>query len=341
MSFLKKMLGSGRSGDGVDPLAERFDAEWYQAVKRFEAISGYRGFAFNLRHPETGELMKPHEGVEPIFDEWKAIRSPWDRREMFYRCILATRGVENFDVWAVANVFTASRRPHTALEMLQGASLSEPGSEYYACHCGAYARALIPLNHPREALEWAQAAAAADPEDARLRVLLGDALRLAGRVEEAGAIYAGLMATASPSPADSPNPIADLFARLFARETGVVPSPFFAVDLAPQIEDPEQAEEFWRLGEVEFYDSPHFRMQHAYRLVQQGQVREAFAKLAALVMEMPWLREANLNLRQLFNHLDPAGDQLMPELRKQVEDAIREHGWTTDGMQLLEVSPDA
>ena len=56
---------------------------------------------------------------------------------------------------------------------------------------------------------------------------------------------------------------------------------------------------------------------------------------------MPWLREAQINLLQLFNHLDPDGDQLMPDLRRQVEAKIREEGWTTEGMEMIEIPTGA
>lgn len=164
-----------------------------------------------------------------------------------------------------------------------------------------------------------------------------DALRFNGRCEDAIAIYSALMATAEPSPEEVPDPIADLFKRLFALETGAVPSPFFGLDIVSSLEDPEQAARFWKLGEAEFYDSPHFRMQHAYHLAASGRTREAFAKLAALAGEMPWLREAQLNLLQLFKHLDPEGGKLMADLRQQVEQKIQAEGWTTDGMRLIEI----
>lgn len=341
VSFLKNLFGTNAAGGDADPLAASFDADWFHAVRRFAIVSGYGvdGFQFNLRHPETNELMPPHLGIAPYFEDWKQIRSPWDRLDLFYRLIIGTRGVENFHPWAVANIFTASRRPQEAMELLRATELCEAGSNYYARHCGAFARALIPLNHFAEALQWAQAAAAADPEDTRLRLLLGDALRFNGQVEEANAIYSGLMANAEPSPDEALDPITDMFGRVFVLETGAVPSPFFALDIAATLEDPEQAAQFWKLGEAEFYDSPQFRMQHTYRLVAGSQTLEGFAKLAALVNEMPWLREAQINLLQLFRHLDPTGDRLMPELRRKVEQTIAEQGWTTDGMQLIQI-PD-
>ncbi|MBC8099758.1 MAG: hypothetical protein H7Y11_09975 [Armatimonadetes bacterium] len=54
--------------------------------------------------------------------------------------------------------------------------------------------------------------------------------------------------------------------------------------------------------------------------------------MVALVQEMPWLREANLNLEIFFRHLDPSGTNLMPEFQRELRKRISEHGWTTDGM---------
>jgi hypothetical protein len=152
MSFLRNLFGT-KSADGPDPLAARFEEEWHRPVRCFGVVAGYRSFQFNLRHPDTGELMKPHEGVEAIFEEWKTIQSPWDRWSLFFRCILATRGVDQFHIWAVANAFTFGRHPDSALEMLQQNDLTEPGSEFHARHCGAFARAWIALHRPPEALE--------------------------------------------------------------------------------------------------------------------------------------------------------------------------------------------
>jgi hypothetical protein len=335
-------FGNSGQNPSDDPLAVTFDAEFYRAVRRFGIICGYGvdGFKLKLRHPETGEPMAPHRGIAPYFDAWRKILSPWDRDELFFRYFIESRGEGNFDPWAVANVFTALRLPHEALQILQRFELSEPGSPSFARHCGAFARAMIPLEQRDGALQWARTAAEGDPDDARLQLLLADALKLNGMSDEAMAIYSRLMESAAPTPDEAADPIGDVFSRLFAVESGVVPSPFFALDIVASLEGPEQAAQFWKLGEAEFYDSPHFRMRHAYHMVEAGQVREAFAKLAVLVGEMPWLREAQINLLQLFKYLDPSGEMLMPELRQQVERTIQEQGWTAEGLQSIEIPVD-
>ncbi len=51
-------------------------------------------------------------------------------------------------------------------------------------------------------------------------------------------------------------------------------------------------------------------MQHAYHLANSNALQHSFAKLIALVQEMPWLREASLNLINFFEHFDPSGKKL-------------------------------
>ena len=129
------------------------------------------------------------------------------------------------------------------------------------------------------------------------------------------------------------NSISQMFSDLFARETGVVHSPIFAMTIGKSLSDPTQAEEFWNLAEAEFYHSPYFRMHHAYHLTNEGKAEQGFAKLIALVQEMPWLREVNLNLIQYFERFNAAlGKNIMPELEAEIRQRIQEKGWTIVGM---------
>ena len=145
------------------------------------------------------------------------------------------------------------------------------------------------------------------------------------------------MASAPKSEAPRHAAVDAMFSNLFARETGVLCSPVFAIELGGRLRDSGQAEEFWGRAELEFYDGPYFRMHHAYHLIRTGKVRHAFAKLAALVQEMPWLREASINLLRLFEHLDPAGDKLVPDLRERVRETVRKNGWTPEGMHVMDI----
>ena len=76
-------------------------------------------------------------------------------------------------------------------------------------------------------------------------------------------------------------------------------------------------------------------MHHAYHLADKGAMDRGFAKLLALVKEMPWLREPSLNLIQFFDKLDPTGQKIMPEFQAHLRQTIEKNGWTIEGMNKM------
>jgi hypothetical protein len=142
------------------------------------------------------------------------------------------------------------------------------------------------------------------------------------------------MSLVPPSPSDS---ISEMFLETFSLEQGVLPSPIFAIQLGQQLSDPKQSDEFWKLAEAEFYYSPYFRSHHAYYLASKGQIQECLAKLIALVQEMPWLQEASLNLKYIFDYFNRRGNKIMPEFQDSLAQQIRDRGWTNDGMFILQI----
>ena len=326
MGFLGNLLGRKSQMPTENARTQQFDEEWTQVVKRFGIVTGLGAINLDLKHPKTGGVMTPHEGLGQTFREWQSVEAEYDRRAVLFDQVFQMAGA-HMNRWQVANYLTAVRRPDKAAEFLAQAEASEQGTAGFQA---ASAKALLNLGRYAESLPQAQSAAANAPADTRLRTLYADALHLNGQGKNAHTIYAELMAAAPTMDADS-DTVAPMFDSLFRLETGSVPSPVLALEIAEQMSNPAQAEEFWRLAETEFYDSAYFRMHHAYFLTNSGAADRGFAKLLALVKEMPWLREASLNLRQDFKALDPAGS-IMPEFQAQLQDTIRKNQWTTDGM---------
>lgn len=326
MGFLDNLLGRKSQMPTANARAQQFDEEWTQAVKRFGIVTGLGVINLDSKHPKTGTVMTPHEGLGQTFREWQTVEADYDRRVVLFDQIFQMGGA-HMNRWQIANYLSAVRRPDKAAEFLGEAEASEQGAAGFQA---ASAKALLNLGRYAEALPKAQSAAANAPGDARLRTLYADALHLSGQCEGAHAIYAELMAAAPMIDPDTDS-VKPMFDSLFRLETGAVVSPVLALDIAEQMSDPAQAEEFWRLAETEFYDSAYFRMHHAYFLTRAGARERGFAKLLALVKEMPWLREASLNLAQYFKALDPDGS-IMPEFQAQLQDTIQKNKWTTDGM---------
>ncbi|MDB5036090.1 MAG: Tetratricopeptide 2 repeat protein [Chlorobi bacterium] len=338
MSLFRKLFGGGSDGPHREPIGDeaRFIAEFRAAVENFIIISGFPQFQFDLLHPITLEPAPAHRALPRAFREWKEIHSPWDRRALFLHLFLESAH-DAMRPWQIANILTAVRRPNDALRLLDGIPEPMPEAPDYAHHAAAFARAYIPLEQFTAALNWARPAAAAAPDDRGIRVVLADTLALNGCRAEAFTIYTELLRRNAGEDADA-DPIDEMFRSQFSREEGAVPSPIFAIEMGERISERSWAAEFWRKTEIEFYDSPYFRMHHAYHLGRIGEMNQSFAKLAALVEEMPWLREASLNLLRYFEHFDPAGDTLLPELQATLRRTIAERGWTTEGMTPIEIA---
>jgi tetratricopeptide (TPR) repeat protein len=333
MGLFKNPFGENGEPPADRAMQQQFDEEWYQAMTRFGIVTGVGNLNISLKHPQTHQPMPPHAGLGETFSEWQSIRAPYDRRGLLFEYLCNMVG-KSMNVWQVANYLIADRRPNDALSLLERCEFPTLEQSDYAEHCAAFAKANLNLTRYPEARSWAKKAVEAALDNRHFQTVLADILHFSGCCEEADAAYSKLMSAAAP---DASAVIAELFRSLFARDTGVISSPVFALHIGEHLSDPAQSKEFWELGEVEFYDSPHFRMYHAYHLANVGEMQRSFAKLVALVQEMPWLREASLNLVQYFEQFDPSGQQMMPEFQIQLRQTIQQNGWTTDGMQELKI----
>jgi len=337
MGFLKKLFRRSESGD-EDALRRQFDEEWRHSLELFAIVTGLGEFSLNLKHPETGQPMEPHAGLAGSFSDWKEIHAAYERRRLFLELIYEAMW-ERLSAWQAANYLSAVRHPDTALEVLE--EEGEPtDQDELGGYAAARARALLGLTRYADALVWANKAVIAEPDNHRFHVLRADALHTTGECEEAHGLYSRMMEKASRTSLDHPGAVRMMFQRVFALDTGVCPSPMLAIDLADSLGSPEQSQEFWTLAETEFYDSPYFRMHHAYALAKQDAMDHSFVKLAALVQEMPWIREASLNLDLYFRELDPSGKEIMPELQTALRQRILENGWTVEGMHVIELHRD-
>ncbi len=330
MGIFSGVFGRKASTPETAAQQQQFDTEWAQALKRFGVVTGLGGINLDLKHPKTGRIMSPHDGLGQTFSEWQAVESAYDRRALIFSQIASMIG-KAMNHWQAANYLSATRFPQKAFALLEKAPDSETASAPFQA---ALARVLINLGRKADALAHAKQATEAEPDDARLRTLYADTLHLSGRCEEAHAIYSEQQ-TASHPPTEGSDQIAPLFTNFFSQETGSVPSPVLALEIGESLSDPAQAEEFWRLAETEFYDSAYFRMHHAYHLSQSGETERGFAKLLSLVREMPWLAEPSLNLMEHFKALDPTGQNIMPEYQTELRQTIRENGWTTEYMNQI------
>ena len=274
--------------------------------------------------------MLPHKGLQATYTQWLKTRTDYERRRLlFYE--LSKFLLRTMTLQQSAKFLIAVRRPQEALDLLTSADEQQKADPATS---GAMAWAFLSLMRGKEAVPYAKMAVETDPESVWYQVLLADALHVSNQHAEAHAIYERLIAAATPSGDVAPEQvISEMFATLFARETGAVPSSIYAMAFAKSISDPKQSAQFWQLAETEFYDSAYFRADHARYLLEQGDLPKAVAKLAALVQENPGLREPTLNLAAILEKTP----ELMPELRAALLRTIAKNGWTTEGMCRIDI----
>jgi tetratricopeptide (TPR) repeat protein len=313
----------------------KFNQEWEQTAKLFGILIASESFNINLNHPLTKKKCNPHEALFEVVEKWRKIQSPWDRRSLLFQTIF-NLVAQYLKPWQIANYLVADRQPLEAFEILQE-FISRDLKEDHSQYCASLARSLSSLSYYEDSLTWALKAHLLEPDNLRFKVLLADAYYLVERFDEANQTYQSYLPQVSYSENDSTQ---EMFQDVFSLEHGLIPSPIFAIQFTHLLADEIQLNEFWDLAATEFYYSPYFRSHHAYYLADKGQIKECLAKLIALVQEMPWLREASLNLEYLFECFNKRNEIIMPDFQRILSERIHDQGWTKDGIFILQVSSE-
>ena len=316
----------GAIPDDDKQAQELFDTEWAKAVSVFKALTALDNPRFKLDLTN----IAPHVAMADVYPLWRGTRCPWDRRASLIHLAfqLSSAGMTT---WRKANLYVHSRKPDEALELLKGVGQPTRFDRMYAEHCGSFARAYLSLTSYTEALDWAKKAHEAAPDNIRLKVLYADALIMAEQYDLGQKIYSERLDAAEPE--HTGDKVTDVFNTVIACDTGCVGSPVFAAMAADEL-PPDDATRMWDLVEVEYYDSPHVRLQHAYYLVKHGQQVRSFAKLLALAVEMPWVKEATINALNALQAIELPDSEY---IRRLLQYNIDQNNWTTDDMHRFKV----
>jgi hypothetical protein len=316
----------------ISPNNALFNEEWILNISRFQSIVNFESFDVNFKDFANQEFISAHEYMPDIYKEWQTIKSSWDRQSLLFSVIYNLVS-KHLKPWQIANYLIEDRRAFEAFDLLQSTASENPVKDYPQ-YCASLAKSLLSLTYYEESLKWARKAYETDKNNTVFETILADAYFLSGSTYEASIIYKSRLSLASTSESDS---IAKMFLEVFATGTGILPSPVFAIHIAQQLSDAGKLEDFWDLAESEFYYSPYFRANYAYNLLAKGKENECLSKLIVLVEEMPWLKEASLNLKLLFEHFSQSGNQVMPEFQEKLIARINHHKWTNKNMFILEI----
>lgn len=296
MSFFKKLFGQNekKNEDLVDSDIEKFEHHFYQTMNRYLCNPNANA---NLDvKDERGNKLPLAVAYPQLFNEWKSIRSVWDKRGIIYKFLDNILG-SDLELWQVVERFVDDRYPHHALKIAnenhKQADLDD--ANYWV----AIAKAQFVLSRYTESEESANKSIKLDPNNRKGKITLADNLHLTNRQNEAHELYEELLKSSKLSEIKEQTNVSLL--QIVSFEEQILNSPLYAVNMLHGL--PNADENVWDSIAGEFYYSPQFRAQHAYYLLNCNEHLKGLAKLISLSQEMPWYKEGVINAKSVIIQL--------------------------------------
>lgn len=314
MAFFKKLFGKKEEEiPQQDPMINLFQEDFIDAMYRY--VGSYESDVKLNFKDELGEPLPYAFVFSDTFETWKGIESVWDKRGVIFKQLDQILG-EHLSLEQMVNRFVIDRYAEHALNIAEKNATEEDlnSSSYWA----AVASAQLILYRYADAEESANKALSLNSNNRQAETTLADIYHLTQRHDKAHEIYAKLLKNSS---LDRSKEISLL--DIVGFRTQVIYSPIYAVNMLHGIEG--ATEDTWNWIATEFYHSPHFRAQHAYFLLNQGEHLKGMAKLVSLSQEMPWYKEGVMNARSVIAQMGI--EEMMAEEVKRLDEIIQNNSW--------------
>ena len=291
---------------------ERFEKEIYSFAPRYFCASEVELNLF--------EFKPLSESFPEQFKGWQTVKSIADRRGIIYTIFDGLFG-NNLPLWNVMERFVDDRRAEHA-KKLSDLEYSEADSQS-ADYWSALAKTNFVLTKYAEAEANALKALHIDENHKRAKINLADIYHFTNKSKEAHDLYNEILSEHMPK--DTPT---SLHMYKIWGYNGIINSPIYASSWLK--EDKNVTDEHWDWAGEEFYYSPHFRSQHAYRLIENKDYLKGFVKLLNITKEMPWFREAVFNSYDLIDQLNYG--EVMKDEKNRLKSIIDNNNWTRDNL---------
>jgi tetratricopeptide (TPR) repeat protein len=293
-----------------------FDKEFLAAASRYTSRPREE-MSMRVRSEETNEVIPFAVAFPEAFEEWKQVKSVWDKRGIIYKVLDNSIG-ESLKLWQVIERYNIDRHPEQALkvaaEHATGPDLTDANFHM------AVARSYFILTRYKEAEERAEKALSLAPNHLKAKILLGDIWHYTHKQERAHDLYNEVLNIKMANETRKSLTIPELV----GFEHDLLHSPVYALTMLRS--DAAISEPTWDAIACEFYHYPHYRSAHAAFLVQKGDYMKAFAKFMTLSREMPWFKEGVINSYSLMQQLEL--EPQMAEDKARLEEIIRKEHWT-------------
>jgi len=303
---------SGVSGKNTH-TPQLFKTELYDSLNRYYALPEAK-IELDLED-ETGRSYPEHEAFDATFQEWQQVRSVWDRRSILFG-LWDESEFDKLHKWQVIERFVKDRYPLKAVDFqktgitqedLQDAKLLVALSKLYRV-----------LDYLPQALQYAQAAYTAHPDQDFVKVEYATVLHLSAAKEDLELSHQLIHKVLENKIRQDSDKDEIGLLNYFVFAPGYLDSSVFAAHFLKAGPADDAA---WEALAAEYYWCPVFRFEHAVSLANSGENLRVLAKLTALADEFPWYKQgilANVDaINQMRQHnSDPA---FMEEEMKRME----------------------
>lgn len=303
------------------------DKDWFETavlgtIPRYFSNPGMEIKKFRAMGPDGNTSMLWADAHPKEFNQWLQIKSGADRRGIIYK-LLDEYLWDKLSNWQKMERFNDDRYPGKALQLANNLESDKDHGD--VDFWNALARTNVILNRYKEAEECCQRAMALDSSSIRTKRIYADTLHCMGQHKEAHALYEEILHLKMPKGEHITIDLEDLL----GFNGDILNSPIYAFSWLKS--DERVGEDMWEWATYEFFYSPQFRCEHAYLLVQRGEHMKALAKLVSLADEMPWVKEAVVNVVSMFDQLGINSPEMLAK-KQQYEQIMQQNNWSAADM---------
>lgn len=262
----------------VSNTPESFKREVYDSLNRYYATPDLNP-NLNLTD-EKGNTYAEHEAFDNTYNEWKEIRSVWDRRSVLFS--LWDSSVDELRKWQIIERFVKDRYGLKAIDYQEKNITNDDYQDIRLIV--ALSKLYRVLNSYQYALRHAKGAYELRPDLDIVKVEYANVLHLSS-VEEDRKLSHELMNSVIESKIKQEKNDSVALLNYFVFSKDYIDSSVFA---AQYLIIGECDLETWDKLAEEYYWCPNFRYEHSVYLSKKGEGLRAIAKLNSLADEFPW-----------------------------------------------------
>jgi hypothetical protein len=296
-----------------------FTVACQDAFSRYMSIPGaVPEFEFK---DKKGNILPLSVAFSDTYEEWKTIRSTWDKRGVIYAAFDKIC-LDHMHKWQIIERYTIDRYPQKAMKFVrENCSTDDFKNIRFAT---ALSKCLMMASIYDMAKEYAETALGADLENREAKLILADLLHLTNQHEEAHRLYAELLKDGTMDKyKDKTLTIFDIV----NFENQIMHSSVYAISL---LTGSGADEAMWDKVAEEFYYCPYFRSQHAYYYIGKQENLKGLAKLVSVSQEFPAFQDGVVNaysvIKQFQKQLND--DTFMLEDEQYLKKIMEAKNWT-------------